>query len=322
MALLLSIIIPVYNVEKTLESSLSSIKCGRPEEVELVFVNDGSSDNTSHLLESFKEHTLFPCQIVNQENAGVAAARNVGLGIAGGEYLLFLDADDWWEDGALDRLLALTGEGADIIGWDFMSIGKDGERTIRQAAYSTPADALKNMMGGTMKWNLWLFAVKRKLVTDNSIRFLSGFDMGEDMGFMLRVFACAGQVKQIRDILYCYNASNPTSISRQLNPKRRAEVAFNLQVAEEFLTASSYKDLCRAYMPHLKLYIKRPLLISFSKEDYKQWYDWFSEANPFAIKNKALPLWTRSLQWLASKRMWNSVKLFNYLYDRVLRWKS
>ena len=322
MAASLSIVVPVYNVEKTLGESLRSIQCARPEEIELIFVNDGSTDCTQDILESYQRQSVFPCKIIRQKNAGAAAARNAALDLATGIYLAFLDADDWWEEGALDRILALTQKDADIIGWDFKSVNKRGERTIRQSAYCTPEEALRNLMGGTMKWNLWLFAVKHKLVTDNSIRFLSGFDMGEDMGFMLRVFACAGQVEQIRDILYCYNASNPTSISRQLNPKRRAEVTYNLQEAEKFLMASSYKDLCKAYLPHLKLYIKRPLLISFSKEDYKQWYDWFSEANPFALKNKALPLWTRSLQWLASKRMWNSVNLFNFLYDRILRWKS
>lgn len=322
MAVLLSIVIPVYNVEKTLDESLRSIRCERPEDIELIFVNDGSTDCTQEILDSYHNKSLSPCKIIRQNNAGVAAARNVAIDAATGKYLAFLDADDWWAEGALDRILALTQKDTDIIGWDFKSINKRGDRIIRQSAYSTPEEALRNLMGGTMKWNLWLFAVKRKLVTDNSICFLSGSDMGEDMSFMLRVFACACKVEQSRDILYCYNASNPTSISRQLSPKRRAEVSCNLQVAEMFLMASSYKDLCKAYLPHLKLYIKRPLLISFSKEDYQHWYDWFSEANPFAFKNKALPLWTRSLQWLASKRMWNSVILFNSLYSVVLSWKN
>ncbi len=318
MALLLSIIIPVYNVEKTLESSLSSIKCDRPEEVELVFVNDGSSDKTLFLLESFKEHTMFPCQIVNQENAGVAAARNVGLGIAGGEYLVFLDADDWWEDGALDRLLALTGVGADIIGWDFMSVGKDGERTIRQAAYSTPSDALKNLMGGTMKWNLWLFAVKRDFVNRNQLRFLPGENIGEDMQFMLKAFSRAANVVQIHEPLYRYNAYNPQSISARFTVNKIGEITRNLEEADSFLSKSEYAALSKEYLPYLKLYLKLPLLVSLRREDYEFWYKWFPESNAFATLNHALPFRVRLLQGLASRKLWLCVKLYNVIVYRLI----
>ena len=210
----------------------------------------------------------------------------------------------------------------DIVGWDWQNESDGKVRRFKQADYSDSEGALRNLMGGTMKWNLWLFAVKRRLVVDNNIRFLSGTDMGEDMSFMLRAFACATSVSQIHEVLYEYNAANPTSISRQLSPKRQSEVSDNLQVAEKFLMASPYKKMCKEYLPHLKLYIKRPLLIGFSKDDYRQWYNWFPEANTFAFKNKALPLWTRTLQWFASKRMWSCLFIYNLLYKEALRLKN
>ena len=292
---------------------MSSIKCGHPEDVELVFVNDGSSDNTGQMLESFKEQTLFPCQIVHQENAGVAAARNVALDITRGEYLVFLDADDWWEDGALDRLLALTGEGADIIGWDFVSVGKDGERAIHQAAYSTSEEALKNMMGGTMKWNLWLFAVKRDFVIRNQLSFLPGVNIGEDMQFMLKSFSLASHVVQIHAPLYRYNARNPQSISARFTVNKIGEIARNLAEAESFLSKTEYAALSQEYLPHLKLYLKLPLLISLSRQDYELWYKWFPEANAFAMLNHTLPFRVRLLQGLAAKRLWLCVQLYNVI---------
>lgn len=162
-----------------------------------------------------------------------------------------------------------------------------------------------------MKWNLWLYTVRRELVDTNSISFVSGADMGEDMAFILKAFSCAKTVKQIHQPLYAYNASNPASISNRMDQRRRNEVTLNLHSAEEFLLQSPYADLFKEYLPHLKLFIKLPLLIGYSKEAYETWYAWFPEANAFAMKNHSLPLRTRLLQWFASKRIWWMVRLYN-----------
>lgn len=320
--MLLSVIMPVFNAEKTLCKTLNSIFGHLPSEVEVIVVDDGSTDSTPEILANFNAEGRENLHLFRQKNAGAAAARNLAIDQAEGDYLAFIDADDRFIEGALAAINKEIESGVDIIGWDWQNESEGKVRRFKQADYSDIEGALRNLMGGTMKWNLWLFAVKRKLVVDNGIRFLPGSDMGEDMSFMLRAYASATKVSQIHRILYEYNAATPNSISRQLSSKRQAEVSRNLQVAEEFLMASPYRDLCQKYLPYLKLYIKRPLLISFSKKDYQQWYNWFPEANSFVFNNKALPLWTRALQWLASKRMWNSVKLYNLLYNRVLRWKN
>lgn len=318
----LSIILPVYNAAITLERTLQSLSGQLCKEVELIVVDDGSTDATPGILSRFARGNAGSCQVIRQDNAGAASARNTALETAMGEYVAFVDADDRFLDKAIATVLRELADGMDILGWDWISLNEGKFRRFRQAAYSTPEKALKNLMGGTMKWNLWLFAVKRSLVMDNCIRFLDGADMGEDMAFMLKCFACAGSVRQIHEALYEYNASNPASISQQMSPQRRGEVTRNLESAQAFFDGNTYEGLFRQFLPHLKLYIKLPLLISLSQEDYQTWYDWFPEANSFAIKNKALPLWTRSLQWLASKRMWNCIKLFNRLYNIALRLKS
>ena len=317
MAPLLSIIIPVYNVGKTLEGSLQSIRSNMPEAVELVFVNDGSSDCTAELLDSFRKRTKFPCRIISQENAGVAAARNTALDAACGKYLVFLDADDKWKDGAPDRLLALTEKEADVIGWDFASFEGTRGRVIRQADYSTPEEALRNLMGGTMKWNLWLYAIKRELVTGNQLRFLPGANIGEDMQFMLKAFSCASHVLQVHEPLYCYNASNPDSISAKITDRKMVEITRNLEEAEAFVINAGHSALWNDCLPHLKLFLKRPLLISLSRQDYETWYGWFPEANAFATLNTALPYRVRLLQGLAARRLWLFVQAYNLLVYRL-----
>ena len=316
----LSIIIPVFNAEETLERTLDSVSSQLTSDTEVIIVDDGSTDNSLEAIKQFTSRKEQYWHVIHQENAGAAAARNLAIENAHGDYLVFVDADDRVCDNALDSIMNATEGNFDIVGWDWQNECNGQVRTFRQAEYSTPEEAIKNLMGGTMKWNLWLFAIKRSLVKQNSISFLEGSDMGEDMAFMLKCFACAKNVKQVHSVLYEYNASNPTSISRQLSERRRAEVTKNLQSAQIYLMNSEYLTLCESYLPHLKLYIKLPLLISSSKEDYKTWFEWFAEANSFAFKNKALPLRTRSLQWMASKKIWGGVRLYNFLYKTITKY--
>ena len=314
----LSIIMPVYNAALTLERTLQSLSGQLCREVELVVVDDGSTDATPEILSRFARENAPGCQVIRQDNAGAAAARNTALEIAKGEYLAFIDADDRFPDKAVATVLSGLSGGVDILGWDWISIHEGKSRRFRQGDYSTPEEALKNLMGGTMKWNLWLFAVRSSLVMDNCIRFLHGADMGEDMAFMLKCFACAGSVRQIHEALYQYNASNPASISQQMSQRRREEVSRNLESAQAYFTGNAYEGLFRQYLPHLKLYIKLPLLISLSKEDYTTWFNWFPESNAYAIGNQALPFHTRLLQWLASRRLWALVKGYNLVYKHLV----
>ena len=315
--MLISIIIPVYNAEKTIRNSLESLS--RQEgDFEVVFVNDGSTDRTEDVIRSFMEDSHLNGRILHQENAGVAAARNTGLDAAEGDYLMFLDADDSLADDALKLVSADLVDGPDILGWDWVNDENGKIRQMRQASYGTAQEALTALMGGTMKWNLWLFAVRRERMIANGIRFIPGEDMGEDMQFMLKAFSCARTVKQTHQVIYRYNASNPASISAHMNERRRSEVSANLASAVEYLQQSDYRQLCGSHLPHLQLYIKRPLLISSSREDYETWYRWFPESNAFATKNKSLPFHTRLMQGWAAKRLWLLLKIYNLLMYKIL----
>ena len=312
-----SIIMPVYNAEKVLPTSLESIRAQCFKDFELIFVEDGSTDGTVGVLEAFAAGADFPCHIVSQpRNGGVAAARNRGLAAACGDYLAFVDADDRIEPEALEeaaRAIDATEGTVDIVGWDWtLGFEKNG-RLMRQADYETPLQALKNLMGGTMRWNLWLFAVRRDLLLEHGIHFIDGANMGEDMMLMLKAFSKAGRVVQLHMPLYRYNAVSETSLSRQFSPERRREISENLTEGLTAISASSYAAELELYGNYLKLFLKLPLLISADRTDYETWYGWFPEANASAMANKALPLRTRLLQGLAARKCWAGVKLYYLL---------
>ena len=189
---------------------------------------------------------------------------------------------------------------------------------MRQADYDSPLQALKNLMGGTMRWNLWLFALRRGFVESSGLRFSPGANMGEDMQFMIRAYCLAGSVVQLHASLYRYNAVSTTSISRQFSEVRRREISENLDVALKAVDESPYAAILGEYKDQLKLFLKLPLLIGTDRELYGIWYKWFPEANRAAMQNKRLPLRTRVLQWVASKRMWWAVKLYYIFVYRLV----
>lgn len=320
-----SVIIPVYNAEKTLNKSLESVKCQSFKDFEIVFVNDCSTDGGVEIIEEFSQTSSLRCKIIHlDKNGGVAAARNRGLEVAEGEYVMWLDADDAVAPDALSSIADAIQDGPDIVGWDWTLGFSQNGRYMRQRDYDSPLQALKNLMGGTMRWNLWLFAIKRELIEANSIRFIAGANMGEDMMFMLRAFACAESVMQIHEPFYSYNAVSTSSISRQFSEERRREVSENMRVALDVIGKSKYSTELEPYYSYLKLYVKLPLLMSSEVENYKIWHAWWPEANAYAMANKELPFRTRFVQWMAAKKFWFGVKsyyvlVYKFVYGLIYR---
>ena len=164
----ISLIIPVYNAEKTLPTTLESIRAQRFRDFEVIFAEDAGSDGSAALLEAFCKNSGLPCKLLRAEkNGGAAAARNRALEAVEGEYLAFADADDLMDPGMVELAAATvdaSDQPVDIVGWDWtLGLNQDG-RYMRQADYETAEEALRNLMGGTMRWNLWLFLVRRELI--------------------------------------------------------------------------------------------------------------------------------------------------------------
>ena len=130
------------------------------------------------------------------------------------------------------------------------------------------------------------------------------------MQFMIKAFCKADRVIQLHEPLYRYNAVSETSLSRQFNDRRRTEIETNLAEVETAIRESAYAELLEPEILQLKLYLKRPLLISDDRRNYELWYNWWPEANEVAATNKALPVHTRFLQGMASHRCWTGVKLY------------
>lgn len=321
---IISVIIPVYNAEKTLYKSIDSLINQSYPHLELIFINDCSQDNTLNILYQYEKKItdnskgLVMKIISHEENKGVAAARNTGLQNATGELIYYVDADDFIDERAIELLVKKQQENdADIVGCSWYLSFNQNKRRMNQPPFNNSLEAIQQMLHGKMRWNLWLFMVKRSLYEDYNIRFIPGMNMGEDLMVIMKLFVHANKVAFVNDALYHYGQSNEDSLTKTYSEKHRREVTANLYEVEEYLHKSSFFKSIGDGISFLKLNIKLPLLISDKKENYECWINWFPEANKFIMKNKDLPLRTRVLQWLALRKQYWILKLY---YNLVIRY--
>lgn len=310
-----SVIIPVYNASVTLKSCLLSLSAQTYKNLELLFVDDCSTDDSLSMLTAYAGQYSgqdFVVKVLRHEqNRGVAAARNTALSSATGDYIYYVDADDSIEPDTLECLVnEVKMKELDIVGHEWFLTFDSRERYMRQPVYFNPYEALCYMMCGIMRWNLWLFLVRRSLYVENNIRFMEGMNMGEDMMVMMKLFVCAGKVAIVRRPFYHYQQQNQHSLTKTYSLEHVRQVTNNLLEVERAVNASSYSSSLSKYLPFLKLNIKLPLLITDDEKRYKLWLEWFPEANSHIMKNKMLSFRTRAIQWIAVKRYFVLLKLY------------
>lgn len=311
----ISVIIPVYNASATLASCLMSLSAQTYRNLELLFVDDCSTDESLNILIAFAgqySDTDFVVKVLHHErNRGVAAARNTALNHANGDYIYYVDADDSIEPDTLECLLKEVQEKElDIVGHEWFLTFNCRERYMKQPAYFNPYEALCYMMCGIMRWNLWLFLVRRSLYVENNIQFTEGMNMGEDMMVIMKLFACAKKVAIINRPFYHYEQQNLNSLTKTYSQEHIRQVTNNVFEVERFINDSPYACSLSKFLPFLKLNIKLPLLMTDDEFRYKQWLEWFPEANNHILHNKLLPWRTRCIQWLAVKRCFLLLKLY------------
>lgn len=207
--MLFSVIIPVYNVEQYLRDCMESVLNQSFSDWEAVCVNDGSTDNSAAILEEIAEKDRR-FKVVNQPNGGLSAARNTGMVAAQGDYILFLDSDDWLET---DALLTLS---QNLDGMDMLCFS--GRRFFEETKTFNPADQLaeKTYGSGMAYYNenallhrdfafvcVVLRAYKRVFLVDNALRFKEGI-YHEDNLFTPMACYFAQKVRVVNKSLYDY----------------------------------------------------------------------------------------------------------------------
>lgn len=303
----ISVIIPMYGVEKYIARCARSLfDQTLTNDVEFLFIDDASKDNSCEVLKNvideYAGQNLNVKIIHHEKNQGLPSARNTGLKHARGEYVMHVDGDDFLEKSALDLLYkAVIENDADVAWCDYYITFENKKRVIAQPSFDTTEDAVRGMLRGTMKYNVWNKLCRRSLYVDNNITFPDGKSMGEDLT-MIMVFLHAKSCVFVNKPLYNY-VQNPNQMTATYNEEKLDSLRYNCTRISQYIDLHfSHMDYCSEYSA-LKQLMKWPFLLDGKYSSYQRWHKWFPESNAYIWQTKGVNTRIRFIEWCAAKHL-------------------
>lgn len=237
-----SVIVPVYNAEEYIGATLDSIINQDFNSYEIIVVDDGSTDQSPEIISEKLTKSTADYRIIRQDNAGVSSARNRGMQEATGEYLVFIDADDYVTGNHLSELY--NGE-TDFSMVQF--IKKENDKLSTPHRFSTESitcdEFIKKELRMEMPFNFWQLMYKASIIKENSIRFNPNLIYGEDIDFALRALLYGDEVAISNEATYYYIQHSQSAI--KTSEYRRFEVIEIFENLAEFYRSQGRDDLAR-----------------------------------------------------------------------------
>ena len=229
----ISVIIPCFNLGTYLDACLNSISIQSQGEIEYVFINDGSSDDTLGKLERFILYKPS-CKLINQENGGVSIARNAGLAMCTGEYIYLLDGDDVLTDSAIDQMLTdISSDNPDLIISNVKRVRGskviDVPLTFKIGIYS-PVELYESIEYFHPAPQL---LYRRAIIEDQRLRFNTRLSLGEVYDFTVRFLAFAKKIKVVDSCYFLYTV-RPTSATQQPNYNKDITIVESIKEYNRF----------------------------------------------------------------------------------------
>lgn len=220
----ISFIVPVYNVEKYLDECVQSILNQSFDDYEIILVNDGSPDNCPAMCVGYEVRYPDKVRVVHKKNGGLASARNAGMRVAKGDYIYFVDSDDYLMEDKVGEIYSKAVEyNADVLQTSYFTLDENsGERGFVEASFNTEtlythADMEKELCCASSKRRVifvWRNLYKRSFLEKHSIKFEEDLKMIEDGPFNMEAFAKAGRFVAVDIPVLCYRIRN-NSLQRQ-----------------------------------------------------------------------------------------------------------
>lgn len=218
-----SVIVPVYNAEKYLSKCIKSILNQTYRNFELLLVNDGSNDRSGMICQEF-QNLDARIKVIDKENKGVSSARNAGLRMCSGDYVTFVDADDYVKETYLERMVEdIIETDADIVVCGNYYENKNHlliEEKNGRARCIFPEQNQLNFCRDKFMYCVWGKLFRRRILINQW--FDEMISIGEDALFIANVTKAAKKIYFNRECLYIY-VLNDTSICHRLNPQKREE---------------------------------------------------------------------------------------------------
>ncbi len=236
----ISVIVPIYNVERYIEQSLRSLFTQtKTDRVEFILVNDATPDSSMEIARRvITDYPQLAITILDKpNNEGLAAARATGLTRATGEYILHIDSDDWCEPTMLAELYeAAKSQDADVVMCDYLYAYPNGKEVYTPSLNNKEStDYIALLLGGELHENVWCKLARRTLYTQHPIRIVSGIDVWEDLLHSVQLLHFAKEVYYLPKAFVHYRV-NPLSLTNQITPKMMKSIEDAVTEVTRFLT--------------------------------------------------------------------------------------
>lgn len=250
-----SVIVPIYNVEKYLEKCINSLLSQTLEDIQIILVNDGSKDNSGNISKEYEKNNKDRVIYVEKENGGLSDARNYGLKYATGDFIAFLDSDDYIEKNAYEEMYnKAIEENADYVECDFIWEFPNKIRMDKQYPYKNKKEMLSFVR--VVAWNK---LIKRQLITGNNLEFPKGLRY-EDVEFTYKLIPFINKFAYV-DKPFIHYVQRKGSIANVQN-ERTAEIFTVLDNVTEFYKKN---NIYEKYRDELEYNYARYLLCSSLK---------------------------------------------------------
>lgn len=299
-----SVIVPIYNVAPYIERCARSLLEQSFQNVEYIFVNDCTPDNSIEILKDvIKEYPNRTSQIRiihNKKNLGLAATRFVGLDTANGKYILHCDSDDWVETNMLQYMYDVAvKENADIVCCEAIKELANG-KLYYQYTYDeeTIYNGLLDLQVSEIHVAIWNKLIKKELFTRNNIRNYDGINMGEDSALTIRLRYYSKKTIIIHRPLYHYNRTNSNSMVANIKKQsieERIELAKRIEAF--FISLNKEKEF-RTLINFYKFDAKQFYIRKY--HNIKKWKEVFPECHKDIFKFKHLTTIGRIKWWLCA----------------------
>ena len=250
-----SVIVPIYNVEKYLEKCINSLLSQTLDDIQIILVNDGSKDNSGNIAKEYEKNNKNRIIYVEKENGGLSDARNYGLKYATGDFIAFLDSDDYIEKNAYEKMYNMAiEENADYVECDFIWEFPNKIRVDKQYPYKNKKEMLSFVR--VVAWNK---LIKRQLIIDNNLEFPKGLRY-EDVEFTYKLIPFINKFAYV-DKPFIHYVQREGSIANVQN-ERTAEIFTVLDNVIEFYKKN---NIYEKYRDELEYNYARYLLCSSLK---------------------------------------------------------
>ena len=247
----LSIIVPVFNVEGYLKRALDSILMqSSPINYEIVLIDDGSSDNSGAICDEYQNNFSNVC-VRHIENNGVSEARNLGISLSRGNYLFFMDPDDFVSEDFFEKIFPNLNDKWDVLcfGYNEIKENKDTILSCRPHLYTYCGLLGKNefrnefieLFKTDMMYNVWSRIYNKSFILKHDIKFPSK-PIGEDTSFNFQVYRHLNTIQFIDSTLYNYIAGRSGSALTSFHPRRIEIQLDELQVLQQLLEKFQIED--------------------------------------------------------------------------------